>query len=214
MPLVSGSLSLGLLSCQGNTVGVGCTTDSVCLSSLQSYGESDVFCSSKCNNMNQCRSAGYACYFINAVSTTACWLNPIPVVGQDGGSPDAGANFIGAPCVNAGQCTNPSGAFCIQDVIPGLGATGFVGGYCSALCTNGCPASTTCQTVSSAFGISQQLCLLNCPGPRTGSSTCRNGYVCEGTTGTTGGTCTPRCNNTGAACPSGTACNTMTGYCN
>ena len=74
--------------------------------------------------MNQCRMPGYACYFINTVSTTACWLNPIPIVGFDGGfSSDAGtASFIGAACVNAGQCTNPSNAFCIQDVIPGLGA--------------------------------------------------------------------------------------------
>ena len=28
--LVAGSFSLGLLSCQGNTVGVGCTSDSEC----------------------------------------------------------------------------------------------------------------------------------------------------------------------------------------
>jgi hypothetical protein len=149
------------------------------------------------------------------VSTTACWLNPIPTVGMDGGSPDAGTSFIGSPCLNAGQCTNPSNAFCIQDVIPGVGASGFVGGYCSTLCNAAaCVAGASCQTVTGSFGFTQQLCLRDCTGPRTGQSNCRNGYVCEGTTGTAVGACTPRCNNTGAACPAGTACNTMSGYCN
>ncbi|MBS1151458.1 MAG: Myxococcales trans domain protein, partial [Myxococcaceae bacterium] len=196
--------------------GSGCTVDSVCLNSLQPYGENDAFCSPRCSSASQCRAPGYACYFINSVSTTACWLNPIPIVGVDGGSPDAGASFIGSACINAGQCTNPSNAFCIQDVIPGLGASGFVGGYCSALCSSvACVSGSSCQSVTGfSSGITQQVCLRNCSGPRTGQANCRNGYVCEGTTGAAVGACLPRCNNTGATCPAGTGCNFATGYCN
>jgi hypothetical protein len=195
----------------GNT----CTADSVCLNALQPYGENDAFCSPRCSNMNQCRTPGYSCYFINTVSTTACWLNPIPLVGIDAGVATDGGS-IGLPCVNAGQCTNPTNAFCIQDVIPGLGASGFVGGYCSALCsTVPCIGGTSCQTVTGfSSGLTQQVCLRDCIGPRTGQSNCRNGYVCEGTAGTPLGSCLPRCNNSGATCPAGATCNTMSGYCN
>ena len=120
------------------------------------------------------------------------------------------------PCVNAGQCTNPTNSFCIQDVIPGLGASGFVGGYCSSLCSGvACVAGSSCQTVTGfSSGVTQQVCLRDCSAPRTGQSNCRNGYVCEGTVGATVGACLPRCNNSGATCPTGTACNTMSGYCN
>lgn len=199
-----------------NMDGGTCTADSVCLSALQPYGENDVFCSPRCSTTAQCRPSGYACYFINTVSTTACWLNPIPVAAQDGGV-DAGLpSFIGTACVNSGQCTNPPNSFCIQDVLPGLGASGFVGGYCSSLCSGSpCVAGSSCQSVTGfSSGITQQVCLRDCTAPRTGQSNCRNGYVCEGTIGSTAGACLPRCNNSGASCPSGTTCNTMTGYCN
>lgn len=196
----------------GTDGGNACPIDSVCLNALQPYGENDPICSPRCTAMTQCRTPGYACYFINTVSTTACWLNPIPFTGLDAGMP----SFIGAPCVNSGQCTSPSNAFCIQDVLPGLGASGFVGGYCSALCNMvSCAAGSSCQSVTGfSSGITQQVCLKDCNFPRTGQSNCRNGYVCEGTTGAALGACLPRCNNTGASCPMGTTCNTMTGYCN
>lgn len=196
--------------------GTGCTVDSVCLNALQPYGENDAFCSPRCTAMTQCRAGGYACYFINSVSATACWLNPIPGGGADGGVPDGGASFIGSACVNAGQCTNPSNAFCILDVIGGLGPSGFVGGYCSALCSGvPCVAGSSCQTVTGfSTGISQQVCLRDCSFPRTGQSNCRNGYLCEGTLGASLGACLPRCNNSGATCPAGTTCNAMSGYCN
>jgi hypothetical protein len=155
---------------------------------------------------------GYACYFINSVSTNACWLNPIPPTTMDAGT----GSQIGNPCANAGQCTNPSNAFCIQDIVPPLGATGFVGGYCSSLCSGmACVSGSSCQSVTGFSGsITQPVCLKECPMPRTGQSSCRTGYICEGTIGAALGVCLPRCNNSGASCPTGMACNTMTGYCN
>ena len=193
----------------------GCPTNDLCLAALGAYGENDVFCSPRCSNMAQCRTPGYACYFFVTAGANACWLNPIPGTGFDAGFvPDAGSmSNIGGACVNDGQCLSPTNSFCIPDVAPGVGATGFVGGYCSTSC-NGTPCSSgsTCIPVNSGFGTFP-VCLKECPGPRLGQSTCRNGYVCEGTAGASSGYCLPRCSNTGANCSAGTTCNTTSGYC-
>ena len=184
------------------------------LSSLSPYGETDAFCSPRCSSATQCRTPGYACYFFVSAGANACWLNPIPTVAPDAGFADGGtSSSIGAACVNSQQCTATANAFCIPDIAPTGGATGFVGGYCSTSCS-GVPCSTgsTCTPVSGALGTFP-VCLQNCASPRIGQSSCRNGYICEGTTGTSSGYCLPRCNNTGATCPTGTACNATSGYC-
>jgi hypothetical protein len=194
--------------------GFGCTPTSLCLSQLSPYGENDAFCSPRCSNANQCRTPGYACYFFVTASANACWLNPIPNTGFDAGMPDAGVgSTIGNACINDGQCLQPAASFCIPDVAPGVGATGFVGGYCSTSCNGSpCVGGSTCASVNTGVGAFP-VCLKTCPTPRMGQSTCRNGYVCEGATGLMGGYCLPRCSNTGANCPTGTSCNSTTGYC-
>ena len=189
--------------------GFGCTTNSLCLNALSPYGEHDVFCSPRCSNLAQCRTPGYACYFFVTAGANACWLNPIPSAGIDAGS----SSTIGSACINDGQCLSPANSFCIPDVGPGIGATGFVGGYCSTSC-NGtlCSSGSTCAFVISPVGTFP-ICLRDCSGPRLGQSTCRNGYVCDGVPGSMGGYCLPRCSNTGALCPTGTTCNQTSGYC-
>ncbi len=194
--------------------GTGCTPNTLCLNQLSAYGENDVFCSPRCSSANQCRTPGYACYFFVSASANACWLNPIPPpVGVDAGIPDAGVgSTIGQACVNDGQCLQPAASFCIPDVAPGIGPTGFVGGYCSTSCNGStCVAGSTCTSVNSGVGAFP-VCLKNCSAPRTGQATCRNGYVCDGPMGNSGW-CLPRCSNTGANCPTGSTCNTTTGYC-
>ena len=192
-----------------------CPMTSVCLDALQPYGENDPICSPRCTSLMNCRTPGYACYVFNSVATTACWLNPIPALGTDAGLSDAGGNSVGQPCLNDGQCTSPANVFCVQDVIAGIGPTGFVGGYCSTSC-NGTPCGpgTTCVGVTGVGGaVTLPLCLRNCANARTGQSNCRNGYVCDGNVGAPVGYCLPRCNNTGSACPTGLVCNTSSGYC-
>jgi hypothetical protein len=63
-----------------------CTADSVCLNGvLQPFGESQIFCSPRCNNMQPCRSPGYACYFFSGIAASTCWVSPFPLIPSDGG---------------------------------------------------------------------------------------------------------------------------------
>jgi hypothetical protein len=192
-------------------VSIGCSASSVCLDTLGSYGEQATVCSPVCSVNNPCRANGYSCYAWPSLAVSACWLDPLP-----GSTADAGtALSIGQSCVNDAQCLNPANSFCLPDVLPGVGATGFVGGYCTTSCNGAaCATDSRCVGVSNNLGVTLPLCLRACANPRSGQSSCRNGYICE-TSGTTGGGyCLPKCNNAGSSCPLGTACNAMTGYCN
>ena len=66
--------------------GGSCAATTVCLDSLQVWGEDDAFCSPACTSKPQCRVPDYDCYYVNRAGKTACWLKPLP--GDDGGMPD------------------------------------------------------------------------------------------------------------------------------
>jgi serine protease len=137
------------------------------------------------------------------------------VGGNDGGvdagappGPDAGIPPIGSACTT--DCG--AGRLCVPESAPTQ--TGYVGGYCSALCNNGiCPAGSSCVN-DSIGGFSVSFCKANCATPGMGQGSCRAGYVCANGTGSAAqGVCTPRCTNAGYLCPNNTVCNAGSGYC-
>lgn len=107
---------------------------------------------------------------------------------------DNQSSVIGLPCTSDAACT------------PGVCGTGYPGGYCTQDCsTTACPLGSRCVA-----GDTFAVCFASCPGPRTGRSDCRAGYVCEND-GTGNGVCIPACTSDPDCAPA--TCNVGSGYC-
>lgn len=202
-------------------VSSNCGTNGVCLLGLGFTGEADNFCSPKCGANAPCRT-GYNCVQVGT-GITACLL-----ASKDGGifdEYDAGPNgapgITGAACSDDMNCRPPDTGACIKATLPDGGPTGYPGGSCISECTMSgsdsyCGVGGSCGlyldedlTIDPRGVFIYGLCTQDCDAGVgvVGQGNCRTGYTCSG------GSCRPRCDNAGAACPQGATCNTTTGAC-
>ncbi len=190
-----------------------CGTTAECIGG-GAFGEDNI-CAAFCGVGSYVCRSGYACYPIPAGDI--CWLDPLPT------PPSAPPNLIGNACTSDAAC-QANGTFtpgiCYPATSPSTGApTGFTGGYCSAQCDHNNPSDPICSSTGVCVGFSNSmgqafgLCMNRCSAPEGGQSNCRTSYICETATSAGEGGCLPRCDNPGWGCPTGTTCNTGTGYC-
>lgn len=153
------------------------------------------------------------------------------------GTQNGACGFGGGQCLVCPLGTSCSGGLCMRNPGAPIGSACNVGpdcqtslcvgwpqGYCTGTCANTmatcsewAPCPGTCDPGAVCVGAGNALppfCLASCPGPGTGQSTCRAGYVCDvhGLASITG-ICRPSCTNQGFGCPGGGTCNQATGYC-
>ena len=205
------------------TTATDCGTGSSCVGLTPEYGESDAICWKTCAVATDCRT-GYACYGLS--SGSACWLSPLPPI--DAGTP---ANKLGNACSNYLTCANPPDPqyaacltpfFNLADGGTSSQPTGYVGGYCTAVCSVGgqplCGSNGIC--LGNYLGDGDDYCVQKCTSPWAGQSSCRVGYRCAGyntvdssgnTTPAPDGFCDPSCFNAGAGCSDAGYCDA--GYC-
>ncbi len=182
---------------------------------IPSHGETDSLCLKTCDaTAAGCRNPGYACYMFGT-TVDACWIFPEPPL-SDGGivTVDAGSfgEAVGHPCTQTSQC-EPETNLCIPELL-GMFDTGYVGGYCSEMCTNSpCPVGSVCVADSLGGMASTNTCKSLCSNPGMGQGSCRTGYICQ-TSASGLSWCGPRCNNQTLPCLGNGTCNAMTGYCN
>ena len=142
------------------------------------------------------------------------------VIAEDGGQSDAamdaqvatcgehtfsvdgvckGIQSVGGACTAGSQCDTET---CLKD------EDGFPGGYCSIpLCNELRPCTTGSHCVYSAVR-KRSICLAFC----SGSSECRDGYVCQPIYGTDINVCSPNCSGSNN-CPDQTYCDEESGKC-
>jgi hypothetical protein len=193
-----------------------CGASGVCVEVDPRFGESGRFCWSRCDSRIDCRAPDYECYSLGN-NRRGCWISPLPDF--DAGTP---ADKVGIACTQDSECSNPpDDGVCLPPTLPDGGASPFVGGYCTAPCVDASHCSTdggaTCVAIVVGGAVAGAACMHTCEAPQAGPSSCRTGYLCRGLRQADGGlaprgVCYPSCLNQGAACPTGTTCQTS-GYC-
>lgn len=194
-----------------------CPVGSSCIDLQPGYGETESLCLRRCSVApgDGCRSPGYACYSLGP-GLAACWLSPLPPL--DAGPP---ADRIGSGCMTHADCRNPPvDGVCFPDTLPDGGLSSFVGGYCSAPCTDSAHCASDGGARCFEFvqaGKMATSCLQACSTPGTGRGECRSGYVCLPLRLADGGVdpvgwCGPACGNPNVKCAGSTLCKSN-GYC-
>jgi hypothetical protein len=126
----------------------------------------------------------------------------------------------GGACTNRDQCLGQTDPFfdakrCYSPTNSDGGASGWLGGYCSASCLDVFGTGVVCPGASDyCDGIN---CYQGCSNPGGGQGVCRAGYVCANGRLSDGGIepmsahCVPNCNNAPAYC--GSRLCLPNGYC-
>jgi len=119
----------------------------------------------------------------------------------------------GAACTSTNDCEPPTGSVCLS----------WPGGYCSYACTSmtttcglwqSCPGVCPSGAACMGTGTGLSICMATCPGPQSGQSTCRAGYVCAALGAASSfGICRPACTTNNFGCQGVGTCNVLTGYC-